>query len=164
VLFDELRLTTVEVVTTPSEFAKMAWGNPQSYDPGWVYHGLLMGTPVDAANFLHKLMSSAVLSPPLLEQMLIPHPLGRPIADRPWLTAAYGLGLMIGELKDAGMAIGHSGGAPAASLPFIIFPNELFPAPSRLLPTAMPPVPQNLKWPDWPAACKIGSRRSVVNN
>jgi hypothetical protein len=77
---------------------------------------------------------------------------------------AFGLGLMLGELKDAGMAIGHSGGGPGSVSAVYYFPERPVPCTISAFATAMPPVQQNLKWPGWPAACQIGSRRSMVNN
>jgi D-alanyl-D-alanine carboxypeptidase len=68
-VFDALELDSVRLVTTVAELAETAWGNPSQYDPGWVYHGLLAGTPGDAVRFLNKLMSGDVLRPELLSEM-----------------------------------------------------------------------------------------------
>src|ERR1700694_1626108 len=108
-VFDALELDSVRLVTTAGELADTAWGNRSRYDPGWVYHGLLAGTPGDAVRFLHKLMSGDVLPPALLTEMTTCHSIGGRWPDRPWETTGYGLGLMIGQMTSAGIAIGHSG-------------------------------------------------------
>jgi len=85
------------------------WGNPDGYDPNWVYHGLLVGPPSDAANFLRRLFSESFLSEGARSAMKAMHALGGSIAGRPWTKIGYGLGLMMGEMADAGAAFGHSG-------------------------------------------------------
>jgi D-alanyl-D-alanine carboxypeptidase len=114
-VFDGLGLESVRIATSPEDLAKTAWGNRAAYDPGWVYHGLLIGTPGDAVRFLHSLMSGDVLPRELLSEMTRRHPIGeQPLRGRPWETTGYGLGLMIGRMQSAGVAIGHSGGGPGS--------------------------------------------------
>jgi D-alanyl-D-alanine carboxypeptidase len=104
----------VHVVTTASDLANTAWGNLGSYDPGWVYHGLLAGTAHDAARFLHKLMLGDILPRQLLAEMTTCVPLGGPLPRRPWETTGYGLGLMLGQRASAGATFGHSGAGPGS--------------------------------------------------
>jgi D-alanyl-D-alanine carboxypeptidase len=111
-VFDGRKLDSVSLATSAADLADTAWGNSHQYDPGWVYHGLLVGTPRDAALFLHLLMSGDVLPPALLTEMTIRHPIGGQLPGRPWETTGYGLGLMIGQMALAGMAMGHSGAGP----------------------------------------------------
>jgi CubicO group peptidase (beta-lactamase class C family) len=114
-VFDGLGLESVSVATSAEDVADTAWGNHAGYDPGWVYHGLLIGTPGDAVRFLHGLMSGDVLPRELLTEMTTRHPIGeRSLPGRPWETTGYGLGLMIGRMASAGIAIGHSGGGPGS--------------------------------------------------
>jgi D-alanyl-D-alanine carboxypeptidase len=112
-VFDPLGLSSVRIVSTPEDLAETAWRNPSGYDPGWVYHGLLAGMPADAARFLHDLISGHLLPPDLLAEAIIPHPVGGPWPDRPWINGGYGLGLMIVETS-AATAIGHSGAGPGS--------------------------------------------------
>jgi CubicO group peptidase (beta-lactamase class C family) len=114
-VFDPLGLSSVMLATSPGDLANTAWGNRGEYDPGWVYHGLLIGTPGDAVRFLHRLMSGDVLPPELLTEMTTSHPIGNePLQGRPWQTTGYGLGLMIGQMSCVGLAVGHSGGGPGS--------------------------------------------------
>lgn len=51
--------------------------------------------------------------------MLDRHPLGGPLPGRPWVTTGYGLGLMLGTMRRAGMpqplaVLGHSAGGPGS--------------------------------------------------
>jgi D-alanyl-D-alanine carboxypeptidase len=113
-VFDALGLSSVRMVATARDLAGTAWGNHDNYDPGWVYHGLLAGTPMDAARFLQRLMSGGVLPAALLTEMTTCHPLGGALPGRPWETHGYGLGLMIGRMTSAGLAMGHSGAGPGS--------------------------------------------------
>lgn len=86
------------------------------YDPRWVYHGLLVGPLAPAALLLQRLMLGDLLPPPLLSAMCDRYPLGGPIADRPWKTPSYGLGLMIGETTGGELVAGHTGGGPGSAV------------------------------------------------
>jgi len=114
-VFDALGLGSVTLATSAQDLAETAWGNRAAYDPGWVYHGLLVGTPGDAVRFLHSLMLGDVLPGELLTEMTRRHPIGeQSLPGRPWETTGYGLGLMIGRMASAGMATGHSGAGPGS--------------------------------------------------
>lgn len=113
-VFDPLGLGSVRLARQPSDLVDTAWGNAGQYHPGWVYHGLLVGTPRDAVRLLHALMSGQVLPDALLADMRDAYVISDdPLPGRPWLTAGYGLGLMIGETS-AGLAVGHTGGGPGS--------------------------------------------------
>jgi len=122
-LFDPLGLLSTHVAATVDDLARTAWGNGRRYDPGWVYHGLVVGTPGDAARFLDRLLSGAVLPRALLDAMTTSHPLGGALPGRPWQTTGYGLGLMIG-CTEAGLALGHSGAGPGSVAAVYHFPGR----------------------------------------
>ena len=86
------------------------------YDPRWVYHGLLVGPLAQAAVLLQRLLGGVLLPPPLLSAMCDRYPVGGPIADRPWKTPSYGLGLMIGETTGGELIAGHTGGGPGSAV------------------------------------------------
>ena len=81
-LFDRLELNSARLVVSAAELSTTAWGNHSHYNPGWVYHGLLVGTPGDAVRFLHRLMLGEVLPDALLKEMTKYHPLGGPLPHR----------------------------------------------------------------------------------
>jgi hypothetical protein len=89
-------------------------GDASSYQPGWVYHGLLVGRVADAALLHHRLMTGGLVPANLRNQMLDRHPLEGPIEGRPWRAPGYGLGLMIGLTSEGSNAIGHTGGGPGS--------------------------------------------------
>ncbi len=109
-----LGLSSVRLAREPADLDGTAFGNQDRYHPGWVYHGLLTGTAMDAARLLDALMRGRVLPPDLLATMTDRHPLGGALPGRPWLTTGYGLGLMTGDMAKAGLAIGHSGSGPGS--------------------------------------------------
>ncbi|MEZ5551793.1 MAG: serine hydrolase domain-containing protein [Pseudomonadales bacterium] len=71
------------------------------YPAGWVWHGLLLGTPADTVKFL----DSPLISPLLAEPVAVP---GR---QPGWTAPHYGYGLMI----EPGVRYGHNGGGPGYS-------------------------------------------------
>ena len=91
-----------------------AWGNAQGYHPGWVFHGLLIGPPAEAALFMHRLLRGDLLPPELGAAMLERRALDVALEGRPWLSAGYGLGLMMSTAADVGTALGHSGQGPGS--------------------------------------------------
>lgn len=117
-------LVDVRLARTPEDLAACAWGNAACYHPGWVYHGLLLGTPLAAARFLHRLLTGDILPADLLARMTTPFPLGETVAHRPWRTTGYGLGLMIGQMAGAGLAIGHSGSGSGSVSAVYHFPAQ----------------------------------------
>ena len=114
-VFDPLRVPGVQLARAPSDLTVTAWGNEARYHPGWVYHGLLIGTPAEAALFLDRLLSGPLLPAVLRDAMETPYPLGGPIPGRPWRTAGYGLGLMVDVASPRGRCSGHTGQGPGST-------------------------------------------------
>jgi D-alanyl-D-alanine carboxypeptidase len=108
-VFKPMDIQRTRIAKTPEDMAQTHWGNPNGYDPRWVYHGLLIGPPSDAVDFLRGLFSGPFLSEDAKSAMKSMHALGGSIAGRPWKKTGYGLGLMIGEMEKVGLAYGHSG-------------------------------------------------------
>ncbi len=115
-VFAPLGVSGVRVAREPTDLAGTAWGNPMGYHPGWVYHGLLLGTPAEAARFVHGLLTGRLLPPGLLGIMCEPRALGGPIPGRPWRTAGAGQqlrGLSLSRSRPAGYRGGlRPGGRP----------------------------------------------------
>ena len=122
-VFEPAGVDKVRVAHEPADLAATAWGNPGNYHPGWVYHGLLVGKPRDAAMWMHALMTGRLLPPRLLAQMLERRALDVPRTGRPWGSAGYGLGVMIDIASQLGRAFGHSGEGPGSVCAVYHFPD-----------------------------------------
>jgi CubicO group peptidase (beta-lactamase class C family) len=109
-----LGLPDVSLARESRDLSTTAWGNAAGYHPGWVCHGLLVGTPAEAALFLDGLLAGRLLEPALLQAMLESRPIGGPVAGRPWRTPAYGLGVMTDLVPPVGRCIGHTGAGPGS--------------------------------------------------
>ncbi len=116
-----LGITNASLAKTPEDLSATRWGNAGRYHPGWVYHGLLIGSPAAAALLLDRLMRGDLLSPVALRAMRDGFPLGGPIAGRPWRAPSYGLGLMIDAVAADGF-IGHTGQGPSSTAAVYHFP------------------------------------------
>ena len=114
-VFRPLDIPGVTLAREPAGLDATAWGNAKRYHPEWVYHGLLVGPASSAALFLHRLLAGSLLPPDLLTAMQEAHHVGGALPGRPWTTARYGLGLMIGEGVPPGSYVGHTGGGPGST-------------------------------------------------
>lgn len=82
----------------------------RAYDPGWVYHGSLIGDPQEAARGIALILGGA-LADRLPRLMLEALPVDAP--GHPLQPARYGLGLMVGGTPTVA---GHGGGGPGFEL------------------------------------------------
>ncbi len=108
-----LGLPDVRLAKTRDDLADCA-GVTAAYDPGWVYHGLLVGPLNSAALFLDRLFAGQLLPDILLKEMQAARALGGPIPGRPWTSAGYGLGLMQGTVVKGITLCGHTGAGPGS--------------------------------------------------
>jgi D-alanyl-D-alanine carboxypeptidase len=123
-VLEPLGIKQTRVARDPADLDASAWGNAERYDPGWVFHGLLIGPPADAAQFMHRLLRGDLLPPSLQAAMRAARALdGPPGGGRPWRTANYGLGLMIDTASPLGLCIGHSGQGPHSVSAAYHFPD-----------------------------------------
>jgi CubicO group peptidase (beta-lactamase class C family) len=106
-VFRPLGLEDVRVASVPSDLGMRPWGSLEGYHPGWVFHGLLVSTPAQAALFLDRLLGGELLGDLLLESMREPVMISN--------TAAYGLGLMIDLGSPLGACFGHTGQGPGST-------------------------------------------------
>lgn len=109
-----LGLSNVRFAKTRADLQTTPLGNTPSYDPAWVYHGLLIGPVSQAALFLDRLLCTDLLSTSLLQEMQAARTLGGPIPGRPWLTPGYGLGVMQGTIDGGYSLCGHTGCGPGS--------------------------------------------------
>ncbi|MCG8295284.1 serine hydrolase domain-containing protein [Pseudomonas entomophila] len=111
-----LDISTVRLATQRADLNGDYLGNSLSYDPGWVYHGLLTGPVSQAALFLDRLFAWEFLPDNLLQEMQATKVLGGPIAGRPWVEPGYALGLMRGTIEGGLTLAGHTGCGPGSVL------------------------------------------------
>lgn len=122
-VFAPLAIEGVRLAQAPADIAATAWGNPDNYHPGWVYHGLLTGSAASAALLLDRLLCGTLLPPHLRAQMMRQIPLGESLPGRPGVDFGYGLGLMIANAGPAGKSLGHSGAGPLSVAAVYRFPD-----------------------------------------
>lgn len=113
-VFAPLGLSRIRLATTRADLAYVIMGAASTYDPGWVYHGLLVGPLVEAALCLDRLLDGHLLPQSLLREMQTVRTLGGPIAGRPWVAPGYGLGLMQGMVESGLTLSGHTGVGPGS--------------------------------------------------
>lgn len=111
-----LGLQRSRVAERPADMAATAFAGGRDYQPGWAFHGFVVGPVAEAALALPRLPD--LLGPAAWAAMLDRHAIGGPVPGRPWRTAGYGLGLMIGAMGREGApalaAAGHSAGGPGS--------------------------------------------------
>jgi CubicO group peptidase (beta-lactamase class C family) len=116
-----LGIANAGLARTPDDLTGTRWGNARRYHPGWVYHGLMVGSPAAAALLLDRLLRGDLLSPASLRAMRESFRVGEPIPGRPWQAPGYGLGLMI-ESTTPPRFMGHTGGGPSSTAAVYHFP------------------------------------------
>jgi len=109
-----LGISSVCFAKTPADLQKAQLGNTSTYDPAWVYHGLLIGPVSQAALFLDRLLGGDFLPSGLLQDMQSARTLGGPIPGRPWISPGYGLGVMQGLIEGGLSLCGHTGCGPGS--------------------------------------------------
>jgi CubicO group peptidase (beta-lactamase class C family) len=119
-VFAPAKLATARLALVPADLADVAMGAAHGdvaggYHPGWVYHGLMVGTTADAARLLHALATGRLLRPATLALMLA----GRPLPEHRSALhpdPAYGLGLMLRARDPRDHPLGHGGGGPGSRI------------------------------------------------
>ncbi len=137
-IFTPLGVTTASVPLSKADLFAFSFGPSRylagggtpvavagHYDPGWISHGVVGCSALDAARMLHGIMET-LLPAAMLEQMMMPitHFPGGVGPDRPWRQPAYGLGLQIELDETIGPAYGHTGGGPGVSPVVMHFPRR----------------------------------------
>lgn len=112
-VFAPLGLAHVRQARTRADLQDVL-GVAPGYDPGWVYHGLLVGPLGEAALCLERLLGGDLLPDWLLREMQSAHALGGPIVGRPWIAPGYALGLMQGTAQGGQLLSGHTGCGPCS--------------------------------------------------
>lgn len=97
----------------PQDLDGVTMGSSEGYHPGWVYHGLVVGSVREAALALDGLpgLVGADDWAEMARPTRLPH-FSRP----PWTVAAYGGGLMTPRISDGRVVLGHTGGGPGSGI------------------------------------------------
>lgn len=114
-VFQPAGLTTARLARLPPDLAEVNMGDAPGYHPGWVYHGLVTGTALDAARLLAALVHGRLLQADTLAQMCESRALPEHrCALHP--DPAYGLGLMLHAHTVEQHPLGHSGAGPGSQI------------------------------------------------
>lgn len=118
-VLDPLGLQSARVAESRDDMRMTVFEGGQNYHPGWAFHGIVIGPVSEAALALHRLLQGSLLAPQSRAALLERYAISGPIAGRPWQTAGYGLGLMMGAMQRSGMpqpidVVGHSAGGPGS--------------------------------------------------
>lgn len=114
-VFTPADVPTARLARMPQDLFGVCMGDAIGYHPGWVYHGLVVGTVADAAFLLHRLFAGALLGAAALERMRDAIPLPQFRSDlHP--DPAYGLGLMVPASRLTDPQMGHTGGGPGSRI------------------------------------------------
>lgn len=98
-VLDPLGLAEARLARSRDDMRATHFSGGWNYDPGWVFHGTVVGPVAEAALALHRISTDGFLSQQAQAEMLAWHPVGGALPGRPWLTAGYGLGVMVGTMR-----------------------------------------------------------------
>lgn len=111
------------IATSAKHLDATAWGNERRYHPGWVYHGLAVGPPSEAALVLEGLLYGQFLPERLRTELLKAVSVGGPFPGRPAVAPSYGLGVMVDSQSSLGQMVGHTGQGPGSTGAVYSFPD-----------------------------------------
>ena len=114
-----LGLTSSRFATTRDDMRATAFAGGLDYHPGWAFHGIVIGPVSEAALALHRLLCGDLLDPGSCAAMRDGVAVGASDLRPPWVSGAYGLGLMAGAMHHSGIGhpvavVGHSAGGPGS--------------------------------------------------
>ncbi|MBS7700404.1 MULTISPECIES: serine hydrolase domain-containing protein [unclassified Chelatococcus] len=114
-VFAPAELSTARLATSPEDLVNVAMGNVTDYHPGWVYHGLIVGTAMDAARLLRRLLQGRLLDSQTLSRMFEPRPLPQ-FRSALYPDPAYGMGIMLQASDPLKHPVGHTGSGPGSEI------------------------------------------------
>lgn len=114
-MFEPALLNSARLALRPDDLADVQMADASGYHPGWVYHGLIVGSVKDAAQLLWQLAYGHLLEPASLAMMKERRALPEYRSDI-HLDPAYGLGLMLTANDPDAHPLGHGGGGPGSRI------------------------------------------------
>jgi CubicO group peptidase (beta-lactamase class C family) len=109
------QLSTARLAISPGDLTNVSMGDAVDYHPGWVYHGLIVGTALDAVRLLRQLLQGTLVAECTLRRMLQSRALPQFRSER-YPDPAYGLGLMLRAKEPLDHPIGHTGSGPGSEI------------------------------------------------
>ncbi|MDY6949229.1 MAG: serine hydrolase domain-containing protein [Pseudomonadota bacterium] len=113
-VLNPLGVTRPWIASSKGELCNARMGTAMNYDPRWVYHGLLVGPLQDAATLLNRAMTSDLLPAHLLQAMQERCDVNWWGVNSAWTDRGYGLGVMIENVADGSLLVGHGGAGPGS--------------------------------------------------
>ncbi len=114
-VFEPAGLESARVALGRDDLIDVEMGGASGYHPGWVYHGLVVGSVEDAARLLWMLAYGELLKPTTLASMKERRALPDYRSDiHP--DPAYGLGLMLTANEPDAHPLGHGGAGPGSKI------------------------------------------------
>ena len=114
-VFEPAQLESARLAIGPDDLADVQMAEAHGYHPGWVYHGLVVGSVKDAARLLWALAYGGLLKPASLVMMKERRALPEYRSDvHP--DPAYGLGLMLTANDPDAHPLGHGGAGPGSKI------------------------------------------------
>ena len=114
-VFEPARLESARLAVEPDDFVDVQMADANRYHPGWVYHGLAVGSVGDAARLLWELAYGKLLKATSLAAMKERRALPEYRSDvHP--DPAYGLGLMLTANEPDAHPLGHGGSGPGSKI------------------------------------------------
>jgi len=114
-VFERAQLEGARLAVGPDDLADVQMADANGYHPGWVYHGLVVGSVKDAARLLWALAYGGLLNPASLavmkERRALPEYRSHVHPD-----PAYGLGLMLTANDPDAHPLGHGGAGPGSKI------------------------------------------------
>lgn len=114
-LFIPLGITDAGLAINLDDINRTKLTELEHYHPGWVYHGLVIGSLSAAVKFLAALSCGRILKHETFQTMRSPISLNVSVEGRPWEKPGYGLGLMV-DMNPLQYSWGHTGLGPGSSI------------------------------------------------
>ena len=114
-VFGPARLASPRLAKEPEDLTGVQMATASYYHPGWVYHGLIVGTVADAARLLWLLTNNRLLQPMSFSEMIDARALPRFRSERN-PDPGYGLGLMLRAKNPTMHPLGHTGEGPGSKI------------------------------------------------